>query len=119
MITRKERRLRSLEKQLGLGPKLELPLIFEHVCMYKDEPDELVISANMGNTVWERKTEESVKEFIERIKQDVKRNPVDNLGAIALKKDYSGLPKPSVSTPAYTPYSEVIKNLQKVEQQSV
>jgi hypothetical protein len=116
MNTTREKRLKNLERCLGLGPKLELPLIFEKFFLYKDEPDELIVSASTGNTVWNRETGESVENFIERIKQDVKKNCGDSPVAILLKKDYSGLPEPSDSMPAYTPYPEVLKRINENKQ---
>jgi len=104
-----ERRLRNLEQRFGFGPKLEVPMVFIDSPRYKDEPDDLITGAKMDELTWNRQEGEDLKAFQERVGNDVRK--VERRGFLALTRDHTGLPEPSVSMPAYTPYAEVLKRM--------
>ena len=113
MSTLREKRLRKIEDCLGMN-ELPVPVFFIDSPRFRDEPDDLIIgaSANGGIVNWKRNGNESVEEFLERVRQDIE-NTDGNLYMFCLERDHSGLPENSNEFPAFTPYSEVINRIKK------
>ena len=111
MSARQNKRLQVLEQ--SLGPKEYPHMVFFDSPRFKDEPDDRIIGACVGEQRWMRMENESYSSFSDRVAKDPK-----NLkqGLAFLIRDDSGLPESRDEFPFNMPYAEAMKRLKEKQQ---